>query len=128
MDSLIPAEMIERKIILIRGQKVMLDADLAKLYGVSTKRLNEQVRRNANRFPPDFMFQLNEEETELLRSQIATSKATRGGRRYLPYVFSEQGERITSNRQYPCLEDSPHPGAGSFNFWSRKSRPVMEKE
>ena len=97
MDSLIPIEVIERKILLIRGQKVMLDADLAELYVVSTKRLNEQVRRNLNRFPPDFMFQLNEKETEILRSQIATSKVGRGGRRYFPYVFSEQGVAMLSS-------------------------------
>ena len=71
----------------IRMQNVMLDADLAELYGVETKRLNEQVRRNLNRFPDAFMFQLNDEETAVLRSQIATSKPIRGGRRYNPYVF-----------------------------------------
>ena len=74
----------------------MLDADLAELYGVSTKRLNEQVRRNLNRFPPDFMFQLNEEEIEILRSQFATSKTGRGGRRYFPYAFTEQGVAMLS--------------------------------
>ncbi|MGA3086784.1 MAG: ORF6N domain-containing protein [Thermodesulfobacteriota bacterium] len=62
MDSIIPVEVVERKILLIRGQKVILDADLAKLYGVTTKRLNEQVRRNQGRFPEDFMFQLNSDE------------------------------------------------------------------
>ena len=72
--SLIPIERIENRIFLIRGQKVMLDADLAELYGVTTKRLNEQVKRNRARFPEDFMFQLTASETELLRSQIATSK------------------------------------------------------
>jgi len=77
VDSLIPIEVIERKILLIRGQKVMLDSDLAELYGVSTKRLNEQVRRNLTRFPSDFMFQLREDETEILRSQIAASKKNR---------------------------------------------------
>lgn len=95
--SLIRADLIETKIFLIRGQRVMLDADLSELYGVSTKRLNEQVRRNLNRFPPDFMFQLSEGETEVLRSQIATSKAGRGGRRYLPYVFTEQGVAMLSS-------------------------------
>ena len=74
----------------VRRQNVMLDADLAALYGVETKRLNEQVRRNLNRFSDAFMFQLNDEETAALRSQIATSKA-RGGRRYNPYVFTEHG-------------------------------------
>jgi len=82
---------IERRIYYIRGQKVMLDKDLAEIYGVSTKRLNEQVRRNAERFPVDFMFQLTPTETDSLRSQIATSKPGRGGRRYLPYVFTEHG-------------------------------------
>jgi hypothetical protein len=75
----------------------MLDADLAELYGVSTKRLNEQVRRNLSRFPPDFMFHLNEEETETLRSQFATSKTGRGGRRYFPYVFTGQGVAMLSS-------------------------------
>jgi phage regulator Rha-like protein len=96
MESLVPVEFIEKRIFLIRGQKVMLDTDLAELYGVSTKRLNEQVRRNLNRFPLDFMFQLNEEETETLRSQFATSKTGRGGRRYFPFVFTEQGVTMLS--------------------------------
>ncbi len=103
MKELIPEEAIEKKIYLIRGQKVMLDSELAELYGVSTKRLNEQVRRNIKRFPEDFMFQLNDEEFNILksqivisslRSQIATSK--RGGRRYLPYAFTEQGVAMLS--------------------------------
>ncbi len=97
VESLIPVERIERSILLIRGQKVMLDSDLAELYGVTTKRLNEQVRRNISRFPEDFMFQLTESETHLLRSQIATSKKGRGGRRYLPYVFTEQGVAMLSS-------------------------------
>ena len=74
----------------------MLDADLAVLYGVSTKRLNEQVRRNRSRFPDDFMFQLTREEVRSLRSQIATSKQGRGGRRYAPLVFTEQGIAMLS--------------------------------
>jgi len=74
----------------------MLDADLAKLYGVSTKRLNEAIRRNAARFPEDFMFQMKEEEADNLRSQFATSKSW-GGRRYLPYVFTEQGVAMLSS-------------------------------
>jgi phage regulator Rha-like protein len=84
-------EEIEEKIYLIRGQKVMLDSDLAEVYSVSTKRLNEQVKRNIDRFLEDFMFQLTEEEFESLRSQIATSNKRRGGRRYQPYVFTEHG-------------------------------------
>ena len=73
-QSLVPAERIERTILVLRGQKVLLDTELAKLYGVSTKRLNEQVRRNRERFPEDFLFQLTAEETAALRSQNATSK------------------------------------------------------
>src|SRR5438034_2976608 len=75
----------------------MLDSDLAELYAVSTRRLNEQVRRNLSRFPPDFMFQLTEEETAALRSQIAISNTVRGGRRYRPLVFTEQGVAMLSS-------------------------------
>ena len=89
--ALIPAERIERAILLVRGHKVILDSDLAALYGVPTKRLNEQIRRNRERFPPDFTFQLTAREAAGLRSQFATSKPGRGGRRYRPYVFSEHG-------------------------------------
>ena len=95
--ALVHPERIERLVLLIRGHKVMLDSDLAELYGVTTKRLNEQVRRNLSRFPEDFMFQLTELETQLLRSQIATSKEGRGGRRYLPYAFTEQGVAMLSS-------------------------------
>ncbi len=79
------------RIYFIRGQKVMLDVDLAELYGVTTKRFNEQVKRNAERFPTDFMFQITDEEYLALRSQIATSNNARGGRRYMPYAFTEHG-------------------------------------
>ena len=96
MTNILPSERIERSILLIRGHKVMLDADLAILYGVSTKRLNEQVRRNRSRFPDDFMFQLTVEEVRSLRSQFATSKQGRGGRRYAPLVFTEQGIAMLS--------------------------------
>ena len=90
-QALVPTERIAQAILMLRGQKVLLDADLAALYGVSTKRFNEQVRRNLDRFPADFMFQVNEAEFAALRSQIATSNAGRGGRRYLPYAFTEHG-------------------------------------
>jgi hypothetical protein len=96
VTNILPRERIERSILLLRGHKVMLDADLAVLYGVSTKRLNEQVRRNRSRFPDDFMFQLTREEVRSLRSQIATSKQGRGGRRYAPLVFTEQGIAMLS--------------------------------
>ena len=89
--NLITIENLAQRILLIREHKVMLDADLADLYGVTTKRFNEQVKRNLERFPSDFMFQLNDEERSALRSQIATSNNGRGGRRYAPYVFTEHG-------------------------------------
>ncbi len=91
--AIVPLERVVSRIFLIRGQKVMLDADLAELYGVTTKRLNEQVKRNIDRFPGDFMFQLATREHDSLRSQFATSKERpgRGGRRYLPYAFTEHG-------------------------------------
>jgi len=91
-----PAERIERAILLIRGQKVMLDRDLAALYGVETKTLNRAVRRHSRRFPPDFMFQLTAEEFTRLRYQIGTSKG-RGGRRYRPCAFTEQGVAMLSS-------------------------------
>jgi len=97
MKALIPTEMIERKIYLIRGHKVMIDSDLAELYGVKTKVLIQGVKRNAQRFPQDFMFQLNNQEVISLRSQIVTSKSGRGGRRYVPYVFTEQGVAMLSS-------------------------------
>ena len=89
-------ERIEKRIIFLRGQKVMLDSDLAELYGVATKRLNEQVRRNMGRFPPDFCFQLDDQEVENLRSQFATSRLW-GGSRYLPLAFTEQGIAMLSS-------------------------------
>lgn len=96
--SLIPIERIERTILIIRGQRVMLDADLAELYGVTTKRLNEQVKRNSDRFPEDFMFQLNQKEADFLRSQFATLKKGRGQhKKYLPYVFTEHGALMAAN-------------------------------
>lgn len=94
MDKLIQ---VKNLIYEIRGYKVMLDSDLADLYEVPTKRLNEAVKRNATRFPLNFMFQLTSDEVELLRSQIATSKKGRGGRRTLPYVFTEQGVAMLSS-------------------------------
>ena len=96
-NSIVPAKPIESLILIIRGQRVMLDADLAVLYGVSTKVFNQAVKRNLNRFPEDFMFQLTEEEAESLRSQIVTSKEGRGGRRYLPYAFTEHGTVMAAN-------------------------------
>jgi phage regulator Rha-like protein len=82
---------VESRILILRRQRVILDSDLAELYGVSVKRLNEQVRRNRERFPADFMFRLIAKEDQILRSQIATSSQKHGGRRYPPYAFTEHG-------------------------------------
>ena len=95
-QSLIPVERIEKAILLLRGQKVMLDADLAALYGVETKVLVRAVKRNINRFPADFMFQLNREEFNDLRFHFGTSSDW-GGRRYPPYAFTEQGVAMLSS-------------------------------
>lgn len=110
MSELLPQDSILKKIYYLRGQKVMLDEDLAELYGVPTKRLNEQVKRNLKRFPSDFMFQLNNQEVTFLRSQVATlengqidslrsqfATSNRGGRRTLPYVFTEHGVAMLSS-------------------------------
>lgn len=94
----IPRELIERRIYVIRSQKIMLDSDLAELYQVETFRLNEAVKRNMDRFPADFMFQLTREETDGLTSQTAMSKTEgRGGRRTLPYAFTEHGVAMLSS-------------------------------
>jgi hypothetical protein len=97
-NSIIPIEVVTQRIFFIRGQKVIIDSDLADFYGVSIIRLNEQVKRNRSRFPADFMFQINKSELESLRSQIAISKIEgRGGRRYLPYAFTEHGVAMLSS-------------------------------
>ena len=93
--TLIPEEIIISKIYYIRDKKIMFDADLAELYGVETRRLNEQVKRNIERFPEDFMFQLTEMEFSSLKSQFATSSW--GGRRKLPYAFTEHGVLMLSS-------------------------------
>jgi len=94
--AVVPESRIARHIAFVRGHKVMLDQDLAVLYGVSTTRLNEQVRRNSERFPSDFMFQLTSEEAENLRSLFATSSWRHGSRRFLPLAFTEQGVAMLS--------------------------------
>jgi hypothetical protein len=101
METGTSVEAIEMRILLVRGQKVMLDADLASLYGVRTKALVQAVRRNPGRFPQDFMFQLAEQEVAILRSQIVTSRSVLrsawGGRRSAPHAFSEQGVAMLSS-------------------------------
>lgn len=105
MKNLVPTERIGEKIFVIRDEKVMLDSDLAELYGVETGTLNRAVKRNIERFPEDFMFQLAQEEFDALRCQFGTSNLRsqfgiskkKGGRRYLPYVFTEQGVAMLSS-------------------------------
>ena len=87
--AIVLSKRVESRILVLRGHKVILDADLAELYGVEVKRLNQQVKRNIDRFPGDFVLQLSSVEYESLRLQIATSNEGRGGRRYLPYAFTE---------------------------------------
>jgi len=96
-ESLIPIERIEQKIYIIRGERVILDSDLASIYGVTTARLNQQVRRNAERFPTDFMFEISREEFDGLMLQIATSNMGRGGRRKPALAFTEHGALMAAN-------------------------------
>ena len=106
LERSVPLEQITRAIQILRGHRVLLDAELAILYRVTTKRFNEQVRRNRERFPADFMFQLSAQEAEALRSHIATSNVRprgRGGRRYLPYAFTEHGAIMAA-----MILSSPH--------------------
>lgn len=111
MDKdVIPMDPIEDRIYQLRGKRVMLDSDLARLYGVTTKRLNEQVARNAERFPEDFAFKPTKQELAILRSQIATSSdmpGTHGGRRYQPRVFTEHGAIMVA-----AVLNSPRAGTG----------------
>jgi len=96
-NAIVPSALISQKIFFVRGTRVMLDADLARLYGVATKNLNKAVKRNASRFPSDFMFQLSSNEMRILRFQNGTSKRGQGGRRYFPYAFTEQGISMLSS-------------------------------
>jgi len=96
MKALIPVQMIEQKILMIRGEKVMLDSDLAELYGVEVKQLKRQVRRNIDRFPADFMIQLSKKEYESLRRHFGTLKRGEHSK-YLPYAFTEQGVAMLSS-------------------------------
>src|SRR5690349_1831083 len=113
----VAVQLVQRRIYLIRGEKVMLDSDLAELYQVETFNLNKAVRRNLNRFPPDFMFQLSTDEADSLRFQIGMSKlGGRGGRRYLPYTFTELGVAMLSsglNSEGVCGRVRPPTWRGS---------------
>ena len=85
------AKRVDSRILFLRGQKIILDSDLAELYGVEVKHLNQQIKRNRKRFPGDFLFRISAREFEILRSQIVTSSDGHGGRRYLPHAFTEHG-------------------------------------
>lgn len=108
--QLIPPERIEKCILLIRGHKVLLDSELAALYGVTTARLNQQVRRNIARFPADFAFMLSQKEFANLKLQFATSRSAWGGRRKLPLVFTEHGAVMAA-----CVLNSPVAVAASIS-------------
>ena len=95
--ALVKARRIEQAIVIVRGIRVLLDADLAALYGVSTRVLVQAVKRNRKRFPKDFMLQLTDDEVEILRSQSVISSSDHGGRRYAPYAFTEQGVAMLSS-------------------------------
>ncbi|MSR86586.1 ORF6N domain-containing protein [Candidatus Peribacteria bacterium] len=107
--QLIPSERIEKSILYIRGQKVLLDSELAQIYGITTARLNQQVRRNIARFPADFAFVVTEKEFAGLMLQFATSKIGRGGRRKLPFVFTEHGAVMVA-----CILNTPVAVAASI--------------
>ncbi len=111
--SIVPEERIEQTILIIRNQKVILDSDLASLYGVETKAFNRAIKRNMSRFPKDFMFQLTKSELENLRCQFGTSSY--GGRRYLPYAFTEHGALIflQNSRQLAAGDECGRVGRGS---------------
>lgn len=119
MQQIIPIETIQSKIILIRGEKVLLDRDLAELYGVETFNLNKAVKRNMNRFPDDFMFTLNKKEWEALKFHSGISSA-HGGRRTLPYAFTEQGVAMLSS----VLRSPP---SGSSEYCDHESLCPDEK-
>ena len=95
--TIVPGVAIERRLLMLRGERVILDRDLADLYAVSTKALNQAVRRNIERFPPDFAFLLTAQEVAILRSQTVTSSSEWGGRRHPPYAFTEQGVAMLSS-------------------------------
>lgn len=121
MSILVPRAQIEQTILVIRGHRVMLDADLAELYGVTVGRLNEAVKRNEDRFPSDFMFQLTKLELEHLKSQLVISSPKWGGRRHAPYAFTEQGVAMLSSVFRNERARAPI-GHGTMPHWYRSTR------
>jgi hypothetical protein len=123
--AIVPAERIMRSILLIRGEKVILDADIADLYGVETGMLVRAMKRNLDRFPPDFMFQPSKVEFDNLRCQFGTSSSW-GGRRYAPYAFTEQGVAMLSSVPRPSSTRPPGPTRRSWGMvktehWEREA-------
>jgi hypothetical protein len=114
-QDVIPIDQIQTRISVLRGHRIIMDADLAAFYGVSTKVLNQAVKRNADRFPPDFRFQLTDEEVANLRSQIVTSSSGHGGRRKLPFAFTEHGALVLTGAQgYLSPPSDPRNFATAF--------------
>lgn len=118
----LPEERVFSKIHIFRDQKVLLDEDLAEMYGVETKVLNQAVKRNLDRFPDDFMFQLTENEYHSLKSQIVTSKNGRGGRRYHSFAFTEQGVAMLSSVNSTRLNESQKNLISLKNYWNLLTR------
>jgi hypothetical protein len=129
--AIVPTALISQKILFVRGTRVMLDADLARLYGVATKNLNKAVKRNASRFPSDFMFQLSPKELHGLGFQFGTSKPGRGGRRYAPHAFTEQGVAMLSSvlRSSRAVQVTSRSCEPSFGFakCSQRTKNCAEK-
>jgi len=121
MSALVPREQIEKTILVIRGHNVMLDSDIAQLYGVTAGRMNEAVKRNEDRFPSDFMFQLTKPEFEHLKSQIAISSSKWGGGRHAPYAFTEQGATMLSS-VFRNERARASIGHGTMPHWYRSTR------
>ena len=141
-NNIVPVQQVESLIYLLRGQKVMLDSDLAALYGVATKVLNQAVRRNKDRFPEDFMFRLSEDEVDRilrsqtvtsssdLRSQFVTSSLKHGGRRHFPFVFTEQGIAMLSSvlrSQFSISSDALSPAGAVVDPLSESSARLFGK-
>lgn len=120
VTQLIPMERVENLICLVRGEKVLLDSDLAMLYGVETKALNRAVKRNRSRFPQDFTFQLTPEEADNLRCQSGTSSSGYGGRRYRPYLKATT--RPSNPSSMPSANSRPHPWQNLPGKWASTSR------
>jgi ORF6N domain len=123
----VAVETIASRIFIVRGLRVLVDSDLAALYGVPTKRFNQAVKRNSAKFPAEFMFQLTEEEFAVLRSQFVTSNAGRGGRRYLPHVFTEHGALMAAAIPWTARERSKCPSiscalSSGYATFSRETR------